>query len=113
MGGVQKKSISTMEKRMKKEAEAQQKKAAAGKKPSKTGSEVISKNITISNDTIKKIQEEISKEKIITPYVLANKVGVTLSVAKRILKDLNSQGVIKEQFRNRRTGVYIANSQAS
>lgn len=110
MGGVQKKPISAMEKRLKKEAEAQQKKAAS-KKPSKTGSEVISKNITISNDTIKKIQEEIAKEKIITPYVLATKVGVTLSVAKRILKDLSSQGVIKEEFRNRRTALYVANSQ--
>ncbi|AWR97160.1 30S ribosomal protein S25e [Acidianus sulfidivorans JP7] len=111
MGGVQKKSISTMEKRMKKEAEAQQKKAA-GKKSSKTGNEVISKNIIISNDTIKKIQEEISREKMITPYTLANKVGVTLSVAKRILKDLNEQGTIKEVFRNRRTAVYAANSQS-
>ncbi|ARM75800.1 30S ribosomal protein S25e [Acidianus manzaensis] len=112
MGGVQKKSISTMEKRIKKEAEAQQKKAAAGRKSNKTGNEVISKNITINNDTIKKIQEEISREKMITPYTLANKVGVTLSVAKRILKDLNEQGTIKEVFRNRRTAIYTANSQA-
>lgn len=108
MGGVQKKPISAVEKRQKKQLEEQQKKAA--KKLSKTGSEVVSKNITISQDTIKKIQEEIAKEKIITPYVLASKIGVTLSVAKRILKDLSAQGVIKEHFRNRRTGIYIANS---
>ncbi len=109
MGGVSKKPISNIEKRMKKQQEEQQK--TSKKKTSKTGSEVISKNIQISNDMIKKIQEEIKREKMITPYELATKSNITISVAKRILKDLNSQGVIKEVFRNRRTAIYI-NSQA-
>ncbi|MBW9141495.1 MAG: 30S ribosomal protein S25e [Candidatus Aramenus sp.] len=107
MGGATKKPISNVEKRMKKEMEAQQKKAQ-GKKTSKTGSEVISKNITISNEMIKKVQEEIKKEKIITPYELATKTNVTVSVAKRILKELSSQGIVKEQFKNRRTAIYVA-----
>jgi small subunit ribosomal protein S25e len=107
MGGVSKKPISNVEKRMKKEMEAQQKKAS-GKKTSKTGSEVISKNIVISNEMVKRVQDEIKREKIITPYELANKANITISVAKRILKELNSQGLIKESFKNRRTAVYIA-----
>lgn len=108
MGGVSKKPISNVEKRMKKEMEAQQKKASSGKKTSKTGSEVISKNIVISNEMIKRVQDEIKKEKIITPYELATKTNITISVAKRILKELNSQGLIKESFKNRRTAVYMA-----
>ncbi|QKR01005.1 30S ribosomal protein S25e [Metallosphaera tengchongensis] len=107
MGGASKKPISNVEKRMKKEAEASQQKKEK-KKVSKTGNEVISKNITISDEMVKRIQDEIKKEKIITPYNLATKANITISVAKRILKDLNEQGVIKEAFRNRRTAVYIA-----
>lgn len=57
---------------------------------------------------VKKVQEEIKKEKIITPYALATKANITLSVAKRILKDLNQQGTIKEAYRNRRTAIYVA-----
>ncbi|EHP69580.1 MAG: 30S ribosomal protein S25e [Metallosphaera yellowstonensis] len=106
MGGASKKPISNVEKRMKKEAEAQQKKEK--KKVSKTGNEVISKNIVISDEMVKRVQEEIKKEKIITPYNLATKASITLSVAKRILKDLNQQGVIKEVYRNRRTAIYVA-----
>lgn len=106
LGGASKKPISNIEKRIKKEAEAQQKKEK--KKVSKTGNEVISKNITISDEMIKRVQEEIKKEKIITPYTLATKANITLSVAKRILKDLNEQGTIREAFRNRRTAIYVA-----
>ncbi|MCY0874251.1 MAG: 30S ribosomal protein S25e [Acidianus infernus] len=105
MGGVSKKPISSIEKRLKRQQEEQQQKGK--KKISKTGSEVISKNIQISDEMIKKIQEEIKREKMITPYELATKTNITLSVAKRILKDLNAQGVIKEAFRNRRTAIYI------
>ncbi|BDC19189.1 30S ribosomal protein S25e [Acidianus sp. HS-5] len=105
MGGVSKKPISNVEKRIKKQQEEQQK--TSKKKSSKTGSEVISKNIQISDDMIRKIQEEIKREKMITPYELATKSNITISVAKRVLKDLSSQGMIKESFRNRRTAVYI------
>ncbi|MEM0113843.1 MAG: 30S ribosomal protein S25e, partial [Metallosphaera sp.] len=105
-GGASKKPISNIEKRLKKEAETQQKKEK--KKTSKTGNEIISKNITISDEMVKRVQDEIKKEKIITPYTLATKSNITLSVAKRILKDLSAQGTIKEAYRNRRTAVYVA-----
>ncbi|EZQ03120.1 MULTISPECIES: 30S ribosomal protein S25e [Acidianus] len=107
MGGVSKKPISNIEKKMKKETDAQQQ-TKGKKKSSKTGSEVISKNVVIGNDMIKRVEEEIKKEKIITPYTLATKANISVSVAKRILKDLNNQGIIKENFKNKRTAVYIS-----
>ncbi|MEJ2770629.1 MULTISPECIES: 30S ribosomal protein S25e [unclassified Stygiolobus] len=108
MGGASKKPISNIEKRLKKQQEETQKKAQ--KKTSKTGKEVTSKATTVDKDTINKVQEELKKEKIITPYVLANKINVNISVAKKILEELERQGMISQVVKNRRTVVYITSS---
>ena len=108
MGGATKKPISSMEKRQKKLQEEAQKKAQ--KKISKTGKEVTSKNIVIDKETIAKVQEELKKEKIVTPYTLASKIGVTMSVAKKILEELQKQGMISQAAKNRRTVVYVTSS---
>ena len=107
MGGATKKPISSVEKRLKRqqeEAEKKEKKKAA----SKTGKEVISRNVTVDDETRKKIQEELKAEKIITPYVLAQRAGVTISVAKKILEQLTNEGEIKLVAKNRRSAIYVA-----
>lgn len=108
MGGATKKPITSVEKRLKRQQEEAQKKAQ--KKTTKTGKEVTSKTITIDKDTINKVQEELKKEKIITPYVLASKINVTISVAKKILEELERQGMISQVVKNRRTAVYVTSS---
>ncbi|BAB65352.1 MULTISPECIES: 30S ribosomal protein S25e [Sulfurisphaera] len=109
MGGASKKPISTVEKRMKKMAEEQQKKQQK-RATTKTGKELTSKNVVIDNETLKKVQEELKKETIVTPYTLSTKLNVTISVAKKILEELERQGVVKIGTKDRRTAVYIAAS---
>ncbi|AAK40749.1 30S ribosomal protein S25e [Saccharolobus solfataricus] len=110
MGGASKKPISTMEKRLKKEAEKQQKAEEKKKGPSKTGKEIISRAVTIDEETKKKVLDEIKKESIITPYALATKSGISISVARKILKELENQNVVKLYSKNRRLEIYIAAS---
>ncbi|BFH73421.1 30S ribosomal protein S25e [Sulfurisphaera javensis] len=109
MGGASKKPISTVEKRMKKMAEEQQKKQQK-RAPTKTGKELTSKNVIVDNETLKKVQEELKKEIIVTPYTLSSKLNVTISVAKKILEELERQGVVKIGTKDRRTVVYVAAS---
>jgi small subunit ribosomal protein S25e len=107
MGGATKKPISTMEKRQKKLMEEQQKKQAK-KQISKTGKEVISNVVVVDKETLKKVEEELKKEKIVTPYTLSSKLGVTISVAKKILEELWKQGVVKQVAKNRRVVLYVS-----
>ncbi|MEM1626125.1 MAG: 30S ribosomal protein S25e [Sulfolobaceae archaeon] len=109
MGGATKKPISTMEKRQKRMAEEQQKKTAK-RQVSKTGKEVISNVVYVDKETIKKVEEELKKEKIVTPYTLSTKLGVTISVSKKILEELERQGNIKLVSKNRRVALYVASS---
>ncbi|AHC51189.1 30S ribosomal protein S25 [Sulfolobus acidocaldarius SUSAZ] len=109
MGGASKKPIGTIEKRVKKMEEEQQKKGQK-RATSKTGKEITSKSITIDKDTVSKVQEELKKEKIITPYALASKINVTISVAKKILEELERQGMLAKVTKNRRIVVYQLNS---
>ncbi|TRM76766.1 30S ribosomal protein S25e, partial [Sulfolobus sp. B5] len=82
MGGASKKPISNLEKKLKKEAEKQQKAEEKKKGPSKTGKEVISRAVTIDDETKRKVIDEIKKESMVTPYTLASKLGVSISVAR-------------------------------
>ena len=107
MGGASKKPISNVEKRLKKMQEEQEKKEKK-KAPSKTGKEVISRNVVIDEDTRKKVQEELKNENVVTPYVLAQKAGISISVAKKILSQMVQEGTIKLVAKNKRTAVYIA-----
>ena len=109
MGGATKKPISSMEKRQKKLLEEQQKKQQK-RQPTKTGKELTSKNVIVDEETLKKVQEELKKERIVTPYVLSGKLNVTISVAKKILEELERQNVVKLAAKDRRTAVYIAAS---
>lgn len=109
MGGASKKPISNVEKRLKKMNEEQQKKQQK-RGTTKTGKELTSKSVIIDQDTLKKVQDELKRETIVTPYVLSGKLNVTISVAKKILEELERQGVVKVAAKDRRTVVYVASS---
>ncbi len=108
MGGASKKPISNLEKKLKKEAEKQQKAEEKKKGPSKTGKEVISRAVTIDDETKKKVIDEIKKESMVTPYTLASKLGVSISVARKTLKELEAQNLVKLYSKNRRLSLYVA-----
>ncbi len=89
---------------MQEEQEKKEKKKAQ----SKTGKEVISRNVVIDEETRKKVEDELKNENVITPYVLAQKAGVSISVAKKILAQMAQEGSVKLVAKNRRTAVYVS-----
>ncbi len=107
MGGVSKKPLSNIEKKMKKEAAAKEEKKVE-KKSSKTGKEVMSKTIVLDNETKRKVTDELKREKIVTPYSLASKTEMTISVAKKMLEEMERQGMVKLVSKNRRVSLYVA-----
>ncbi len=107
MGGVSKKPLSNVEKKMKKEAAAKEEKKTE-KKSSKTGKEVMSKTILLDNETKKRVMDELKREKIVTPYSLASKSEMTISVAKKMLEEMEKQGMVKLVSKNRRVTLYVA-----
>ena len=94
MGGSKKKSISQMDKQQK--VQAQKRSGKQKKAPrQKTIDEGI-KGVDIPNVPIKDLSNELKKMKAITPYALAMKYSIKLSLAKAWLKLLDQTGTIQK-----------------
>ncbi|MCX8161745.1 MAG: hypothetical protein N3E44_01965 [Candidatus Bathyarchaeota archaeon] len=89
MGGTKKKSISQMLKAQL----AKEEKKPRGK--DETKSERKASAIDAPGLSGKEFIEEIRKMKVITPYGLASKYNIKLSVAKDYLEMLESKGVVR------------------
>jgi ribosomal protein S25 len=94
MGGAKKRSIAQMEKQQKLQAE---KRSGKQKRTSlrKTANTTIS-GIDIPNIAKKDLLTELKRMKAITPYSLAMKYNIKLSLAKDWLNLLNKQGTIQK-----------------
>ena len=57
-------------------------------------------------ETLKKIDDELKRAKGITPAYLANKYGIRVSTAKKILREAEANNVFKRITKSRRTVVY-------
>jgi small subunit ribosomal protein S25e len=55
----------------------------------------------------KRISREIRKEPLITPYMLAERYNMTVSLAKKVLRRLEAEGIVKLYSKNRRAPIYV------
>lgn len=94
-------TLSALEKRLKREAEkqkaAQQKAAAAIEKGPKD----------IIPPSKEELNKFISSSKIITPFMVAEKFNIKLSIAKQILKDLVKEGILSIVSGDNRIRIYV------
>lgn len=99
-------TLSALEKRLRREAEKQ--KAAQQKT---TG--IIEKGprdiIPPSKDEINKF---ISSSRIVTPFMIAEKFNIKLSIAKQILKDLVNKGILSIVGGDNRIRIYTPTPKA-
>ncbi len=63
--------------------------------------------VVIPEQLYKRIAREIVREKLITPYMLAEKYNMTISLAKRVLRRLEAEGKVKLYAKNRRAPIYV------
>ncbi|MEM1575061.1 MAG: hypothetical protein QXF09_02660 [Nitrososphaerota archaeon] len=98
-------TLSALEKRLKREAEKQK---AAQQKAAQQKITTIEKG---PKDIIPPPKEELNKfissSKIITPYMVAEKFNIKLSIAKQILKDLVNEGILSIIGGDNRIRIYV------
>jgi small subunit ribosomal protein S25e len=103
MGGKTKKSITAMEKQQKLR-EMKEKKAKEEKKEEKKEKKISSPLLPL--EVVKQLENELNNIKCLTPYVLASKFGLKIGVAKNVLKELESRGILKCVARGSRISIY-------
>ncbi len=99
MGGKKRPTISQLEKRLKRERMEKEK---ARKEKIKGEVRVGSVNVSIDE-----VMREVVRANYVTPYQLASKSGIKISVARKILKELEEKGFLKLLDKNRRIAIYV------
>jgi small subunit ribosomal protein S25e len=100
-GGKKKLSFAQMEK-------AQEKKPEKRKETKSSGSAAERKipDISMPDATSGKVVDEVKKLKVLTPYAVASRFNVRISVAKDFLDELEKRGAITLVSRGRNVRVY-------
>ncbi len=100
-GGKKKLTFAQMEK-------AQEKKPDKKKETKSSGGTGEGKvpDISMPDATSGKIVDELKKIKVLTPYVVASRFNVRISVAKDFLEELEKKGAIRLVSRGRNVRVY-------
>jgi len=100
MGGKKKQSLKQMAKSQEKKADKKQKRGAgpSGEKKSIPG-------ITTPN-LGEKFESELKKMKVITPYSVASRFDLRLSVARDFLRELERKGMITFVSKSRNLRIY-------
>ncbi|MEM0021304.1 MAG: hypothetical protein QW039_02475 [Fervidicoccaceae archaeon] len=65
-------------------------------------------NVSAPTELIRRAEREVKGMEYITPFSLAQKLGVSLSTSKKILKALEQNKLIEAVNRNRRSPIYIS-----
>jgi len=61
----------------------------------------------VPDNVYKRIARDIRREKFVTPYMLAERYSMTLSLAKQVLRRLEAEGLVKLYSPSRRAPLYI------
>lgn len=67
----------------------------------------------VPENVYKRIARDIRREKFLTPYMLAERYSMTLSLAKQVLRRLEKEGLVKLYAPNRRAPLYVVVSSGS
>jgi ribosomal protein S25 len=96
----------------KKEGSAKPTKSAGHKKwggDDQEKEEHFQRDIYLDQEVMKNISEEISKTKMISPSMIAQKFNVRMSVVKHILKELSEQDKIKLAVSSNKLKIFVQN----
>ena len=102
MGGKKKPTLSQLEKRTKKREGRGEREERKGKYEMRLTSEG-----TLSELSVEQVVNGIKKMPYVTPHVLYSKFGIKISRAKRVLRELESRGILVAVDKNRRCPIYV------
>ncbi|MCE4613076.1 MAG: hypothetical protein F7C07_04525 [Desulfurococcales archaeon] len=61
----------------------------------------------ITSEILDRAFKELPREKSLTPFKVATRLGIPISSAKRVLRLLESKGLVKLYSPNRRNPIYV------
>ncbi len=98
-GGKGGKPISTLEKRQRRQLEQQLKQQL---KESRQREKKAQLGVEVTDSLLSRASKEVTDLKVVTQYTLASKLGINLSLAKKVIKALVEQGKLKLVDKSRR-----------
>ncbi|MCE4604461.1 MAG: 30S ribosomal protein S25e [Aeropyrum sp.] len=84
-------------------------KQQAGEKAGEGFKEIVAE---VTEQLVSQARKDVEREKWITPHKFAQKYGIKISIAKKVLKTLEDEGVIVLFNKNRRAPLYIPKKKA-
>jgi len=102
-GGRTGKPLSSLEKRQRKALEQRLRQQLRARKKEEARKVALG---TIDEGLIRRAQHEVRGQKAITPYMLSSRMGIPMSLAKKVLRVLADRGVIKLVDKSRRLAIY-------
>ncbi|MCS7385565.1 MAG: hypothetical protein NDF55_02330 [archaeon GB-1867-005] len=66
----------------------------------------VIRSIVADENLVKQIERDVSRMKYVTPYIIATKFNLRLSLAKNILKELTGNGTLTLIAPNKRAPLY-------
>lgn len=106
MGGKKKPTLSQLSKKAEKEKTQQQ--PQKGKKEVKKEEGAAKRTIQMLEEKVfQTIAKEVQSMRVVTPYEVASKYGIKMSIAYRVLRNLRDRGDLILVTKGHRTEVYI------
>ncbi len=106
MGGKKKLTLKQMEKSATKTDEGKEGKKHEGKETAAPRKDKKAVGVTMPNPNDDKIVKELLKTKVLTPYVVASRLDLRISVAKDLLEELHRKGAITYVSGGRNLKIY-------
>src|SRR3989337_2397978 len=94
MGGKKKLTLKQMEKTQVRTDESTEGKKREGKESAAPRKDKKAVGVTLPNPNDDKVVKELLKTKVLTPYVVASRLDLRISVAKDFLEELHRKGAI-------------------
>ena len=63
--------------------------------------------LLISDEVQQSMEKEIPKMSVVTPTFVAEKYGIRVSMAKNVLDEMTSKGILEKQFKSGRLIIYV------
>lgn len=101
MGGKKKLSLKQIERTQARKGERKEVKSGGSSERERK-----STGIVLPNPRSEKVVNEIKKMKTLTPFMVASRFNLRLSLAKDLLEELEQQGVIRFVSRSRNLKIY-------
>ena len=68
--------------------------------------------VDVDESLLRRARRELVKERYLTPYKVAKKLDIKVSLAKKLLRKLEEEGLVVLFSKNRRSPVYVPKARA-